>query len=214
MMIAQRVARLAATAAAFASLSALGACANAGQLGNILGGVLSPAATGMQVSATVQSVNTQSQAINMQQSNGQNIAVLYDSRTRVIYDNQLYPVTSLEYGDQVLAHLLDQGNNSYYTDSVYVTQPVNGSATNYPTTSYPNSNSANVQALQGTVRSVDYNNGQFNIDSGNGVLLTVSMPYRANSQDQNRFNSLRVGDFVRFSGVFLNNSRVELRQFN
>jgi hypothetical protein len=29
----------------------------------------------------------------------------------------------------------------------------------------------------------------------------------------NRFNNLRIGDFVRFYGVFLNNNRVELRNF-
>jgi hypothetical protein len=202
MMIAQRVMRITTGTAAFAIL---GACAQTGQLGNILGGVLAPQP--MQISATVQGVNTQSQSISMTQSNGQVVSVAYDNRTKVVYQNQLYPVTSLEYGDQVVARLQDQGNNSYYTDSVYVTQPVNGS----PSTS-PNS-SANVQSLSGRVQSIDYNYGTFNIDSGNGVTLTVSMPYRPSSQDQNRFNSLRVGDFVRFYGVFLNNSRVELRQF-
>jgi hypothetical protein len=203
-MIAQRVIRIV-TGAAVAA--ALGACANTGQLGNILGGVLSPSASGMQVAATVQSVDTRSQAINLTQSNGQNVSVLYDNRTKVVYQNSLYPVTSLEYGDQVQAHILDQGNNSYYTDSVYVTQPVNGN-----TSSYPNGN-ANVQSLSGRVQSVDYSNGLFTVDGGNGVQLTVSMPYRATSQDQNRFNSLRAGDFVRFYGVYLNNSRVELRNF-
>jgi hypothetical protein len=43
--------------------------------------------------------------------------------------------------------------------------------------------------------------------------MTVSMPYRANSTDANKFNNLRIGDYVRFSGVYLNNSLVELRQF-
>jgi hypothetical protein len=205
-MIAQRVIRIATGAASFAIL---GACANTGQLGNILGGVLSPSASGMQVAATVQSVDTRSQAIYLTQSNGQNVSLSYDNRTKVIYQNSLYPVTSLESGDQVQAHILDQGNNSYYTDSVYVTQPVNAN-----NSSYPNGNAnANVQSLSGRVLSVDSGNGVFTIDGGNGVRLTVSMPYRANSQDQNRFSSLRVGDFVRFYGVFLNNSRVELRQF-
>jgi hypothetical protein len=210
-MIAQRVIRITTTTAALAALATLGACAQAGGLGNILGGVLAPQ-NGTQVSATIQSVDTRSQVINLQQSNGQNASIYYDNRTKVLYQNQLYPVTSLEYGDQVMAHILDQGNNTYYTDSVYVTQPVNGGGSTYPSNTYPNTTS--VQSLQGTVRQVDFNAGQFTIDSGNGVTLTVSMPYRASSQDQNRFNNLRVGNYVRFNGVFLNNTRVELRQFN
>ena len=215
-MFAQRVRRIATAGAAFASLAALGACAS-NPLGNVLGGVLSPAANGTQVSATIQSVDTRSQVINLTQPNGQYVSAYYDGRTQVIYQNQLYPVTSLEYGDQVLAHLLNQGNNSYYADTVYVTQPVNGNTSRYPNGSasrYPSSNgSANVQSLSGRVQSIDFNNGLFTVDGGNGMRLTVSMPYRANSQDQNRFNNLRVGDYVRFSGVFVNNSRVELRQF-
>lgn len=206
-MIAQRVTRITIAAA---GMLALGACGQTGQLGNILGGVLAPQNNGMQLSATIQSVDTRAQTINLTQSNGQYVSVRYDNRTQVLYQNQIYPVTSLEYGDQVMAHILDQGNNSYYADSVYVTQPVSGNTTTNGT--YPNSNT-NVQSLSGRVQSIDYNYGTFTIDSGNGVYLTVSMPYRPSSQDQNRFNNLRTGDFVRFYGVFLNNSRVELRQF-
>jgi hypothetical protein len=39
------------------------------------------------------------------------------------------------------------------------------------------------------------------------------MPYNPRQTDLNRFNNLRNGDFVRISGLMLNNSRVELRQF-
>lgn len=208
MMIAQRVMRAGVGTAALAASALLGGCAQTGGLGNILGGVLAPQP--MQVAATVQSVDTRAQAISMAQSNGQYVTANYDSRTRVVYQNQLYPVTSLEYGDQVLARLIDQGNNTYYTDSVYVTQAVNGNRSVYGGST---SSDANVQSLSGRVQSIDYNYGTFTVDSGNGVYLTVAMPYRPSSQDQNRFNNLRVGDYVRFYGVFLNSSRVELRQF-
>jgi hypothetical protein len=202
MKAAQRI--LALTAIATAS-----ACANSGGLGNILGGVLGTQPA--QVGATVQSVDTRNQLISLAQSNGQALGVSYDSRTKVVFQNQLYPVTSLEYGDQVVARLQDNGNNGYYTDSIYVTQPVNGSATNGTTTN--GTAPANVQSLQGTVQRIDRNTGLFVVDAGGGAQLTVSLPYRANSADVNRFNSLRVGDYVRFGGVYLNNNRVELRQF-
>jgi hypothetical protein len=204
MMIAQRVAR---AVAATAVLSAMAACTQAGTLGNILGGVLAPS-NAMQLSGTVQGVDTRSQVVSIAQSGGQTVAVNYDNRTKVVYQNQLYSITSLEYGDQVQARLTDQGNNTYYADSIFVTQPVNGS-TNGGTIN----NGTNVQTLQGTVRSVDRSNGWFTIDASGGVALTVTLPYNASSQDVNRFNALRNGDFVRFYGVFLNNNRVELRQF-
>lgn len=200
MKAAQRIIGMAVIAAATATATA---CANSGGLGNILGGVLGTQPT--QVGATVQSVDTRGQVITVSQSNGQTIPLYYDGRTKVIYQNQLYPVTSLEYGDQVVARLQDNGSNGYYTDSIYVSQPVNRSTTG--------TTPSNVQALQGTVQRIDRNSGSFVIDAGGGAQLTVALQYRANSTDVNRFNSLRVGDYVRFGGVYLNNNRVELRQF-
>jgi hypothetical protein len=50
------------------------------------------------------------------------------------------------------------------------------------------------------------------MDVGNATL-TVTLPYNPRRVDVDRFNNLRPGDYVRLYGVFLNNSRVELRQF-
>jgi hypothetical protein len=207
MMLAQRVAGITRVVAAAAVLGTAAACGNTGGLGNILGGVLAPQP--LSVGGTVQGVDAQRRQINLTQSNGQAVTVLYDDRTKVVYQNQLYAVTSLEYGDQIGARLQEQSNNTYYADSIWVTQPVNNSTSG----TMPNSTTANVQSLQGTVRQIDRNAGSFTIDANSGVQLIVTLPYRANSQDVNRFNNLRVGDFVRFYGVFVNNQRVELRQF-
>ena len=49
--------------------------------------------------------------------------------------------------------------------------------------------------------------------SNSNVVLTVTMPYNPSRADQQRFQNLRNGDNVRFTGVYLNNTRVELRQF-
>jgi hypothetical protein len=69
-----------------------------------------------------------------------------------------------------------------------------------------------VRALQGTVREIDQRNGMFSLQTGSGTVV-VSLPYNVSRADQQRFQSLRPGDAVRFQGVFLNNTRVELRQF-
>jgi NADH:ubiquinone oxidoreductase subunit B-like Fe-S oxidoreductase len=63
------------------------------------------------------------------------------------------------------------------------------------------------------VRQIDQQNGLFTMDVGTGTRVTVSMPYSASRNDVNRFQNLRSGDVIRIAGVFLNNTRVELRQF-
>jgi Cu/Ag efflux protein CusF len=181
------------------------ACANSGGIGDILGGVLGG---GQQQAAEAQGairgVDSRAQQISLQLTNGQTVALGYDNQTKVVYQNQLYAVSNLESGDQVVARVRDVGNGTYYTDSIYVTQSV--------TSGSGSPSGGNVQSLQGTVRQIDRTNGLFTLDAGN-VLLTVSMPYGASQADVRRFQNLRQNETVRFYGVFLNNTRVELRQF-
>jgi hypothetical protein len=195
----QRIQRGAAVALMAASL---GACAG-NSLGNVLGSVLGGGAQSGQVSGTIRSVDTRSQQIAIRQSNGQTVPVSYDNQTQVVFQNQNYSPTALENGDQVTARVQANGNN-YYTDYVQVDQSVRGTG---------GGTSSNVQAVQGTVRQIDRANGLFTVDVANYGTLSVSLPYNLSSTDINRFNSLRSGDFVRFYGTFLSNSRVELRQF-
>ena len=201
MTVLQRAGR---TTAAAIALVAMSACANSG-LGNILGSVLGGGG-GNELAGTVQGVDTRNQQIGITQTNGQTVGVRYDNQTRVIYQNQNYPVSALENGDQVVARIQDQGNGNYYTDSIQVTQSAQNSGR-------AGTGSGNVQSFQGTVRQVDIQNGLFTVDAGTGYILTVSMPYNPTRSDLNRFQSLRQGDVVRFYGVYLNNTRIELRQF-
>ena len=206
-----RVARHVAAGLALIAFSTVTSCSGSSGLGNVLGSVLG-AGTGQanQVSGTVASVDTRNQQIVLQQSNGQNVALLFDQQTQVTYQNQSYAVTSLERGDQITARIQSTNNGGYYTDLVQVDRPVAGSVTGSSGTV---NGSSNVQALQGVVRQLDRQNGLFAMDASSGVTITVSLPYNASRADVDRFQNLRVGDQVRFYGVFLNNSRVELRQF-
>ena len=187
---------------------ATGACSNAGNLGNILGSVLGGQTAGAnnQVSGVVRGVDTRNQQIGLQLSNGQTVGIQYDNNTQVVYNNQRYNVTSLDQGDQVTARI-QQNGNAYYTDLVQVDAPVQG-ANSTGTTS-----NTNVQSITGTVRQLDPQNGLFTLNTNNYGTLTVSLPYNVSRADQSRFQSLRSGDAVRLYGVFLNNQRVELRQF-
>ena len=184
-------------------IAATGACSSG--LGNVLGSVLGGGGQQQQsgqLTGTIRAVNANNQQITIQQSNGQSVAVSYDNQTQVVYQNQRYSVSSLEYGDRVTASVR-QARNGYYTDYVQVDQSVSTTGTG---------SSGSVQSIQVNVRQVDSRNGLFTVESNNGVL-TVSLPYNPRSADVDRFQRLRQGEYVRFYGVFLNNSRVELRQF-
>jgi len=201
MTITQRIQRLTAAAVIVASA---GACAG-NSLGNILGGVLGGGSGSQsgQLSGTIRGLDTRSQQIAIQESNGQTVPVYYDNQTQVVYQNQNYSPTALQNGDRVTARIQANGNN-YYTDYVQVDQSVNGTG----------SGSSNLQMLQGTVRQIDRQNGWFTVDADTYKKLTVTVPYNVSSNDINRFRSLRSGDFVRFYGQYTNSGQVQLRQFN
>ena len=204
------ISRTAAASVSLLMLASAGACSQLGGLGNVLGGMGQPQAS--QVSGTVQGVDTRNQQIMLQQQNGQSVTLLFDAQTQVTYQNRNYAVTNLERGDQVTARIQATQNGGYYTDLVQVDQSVSGSSgTVYG--SNGSSGSGTVQSLQGTVRQVDRSNGLFTLDIGNYNVLTVSLPHNTSQAHQNRFQSLRAGDQLRLYGMFLNNSRVELRRF-
>ena len=197
--------RMRRSAACTLALVTLGGCQQAGQLGSVLGSVLGgqQGGGGSQVSGTVRQVDTRNQQIALQQSNGQTVALAYDNSTKVVFENREYAVSNLDPGDQVTARVQSTQGGGYYTDLVQVDRSATSSSTS----------NSQVQNLQGSVRRVDVQNGWFEINANNNVVLTVSMPYNSSRTDLQRFQGLRNGDVVRFTGVYLNNSRVELRQF-
>ena len=191
-------------ARAATALSVVVATSACGSLGNVLGGVLGGGGQAGQVSGYIQGVDTRNQQIAVQQSDGQTVVLSYDNQTSVVYQNQNYPVTALERGDLVTARVQSTTNGAYYTDLVQVDQSVSSSG---------GGASGSVQSLQGTVRQIDRTNGLFSLEAGSGVTLVVSLPYNVRQADLSRFQNLRTGEYVRIYGVFLNNTRVELRQF-
>jgi hypothetical protein len=194
-----------ARSAVVALLVVASACSGAGGLGNVLGSVLGQGQQqqGGQVTGYIQSVDTRSQQVYLQQQNGQTLALGYDNNTQVVYQNQRYNVTNLERGDQVTARVQSMNNGGYYTDYVQVDQSA----------STGGGNGQNLQTLQGTVRQVDQNNGLFTIDLQNGSRVTVQLASQVGRADIARFRALRSGEYARFYGVYLSQSRAELRQF-
>lgn len=195
-------------------LASTAACSGAGALGSVLGSVLGGGQGGQrqqgsQLTGFINGVNTRNQQIGIQQQNGQTVAIAYDQNTQVSYQNQNYPVTALENGDQVTLRVRQLQNGGYYTDLIRVDQSVSGN-NGQGGAVYQ---SGNVQSLEGNVRSVNRTQGFFTMSMQNGSQVTVTLPSQVGRNDVSRFNALRSGDYVRFYGVVTGNSRVELRQF-
>ncbi|HSL69853.1 MAG TPA: hypothetical protein VK864_06395 [Longimicrobiales bacterium] len=180
-------------------LTTTAACS--GGLGNVFDGVFN--APGEQRSGTVQGVDTRSQTLFIRESDGTIRALQYDNRTRVVYQNQTYAVSSLERGDEVTARVQDTGNDTWYTDYVQVNSSASGGA-----------GGGTLYTLTGTVRQIDTYNGWFIIETQNSGRITISLPYNPRSADVTRFRGLRTGDRVSVQAVYLNPTRYELRQFN
>jgi hypothetical protein len=196
-----KLSRLGSSALLAASLAA---CSSTGGLGSILGGVLGGlgGGTGNQVQGSVQTVDTRNLQVVITQSNGQQIALSYDNATNVVFNNQNYPITSLERGDQVTARVQQLQNGSYYTDLIQVDQSVSGTGGLGSSVSF-----------EGTVRQVNVQSGWFTMDTNNSGRITVSIPYNTRANDVTRFQNLRVGDYVRLYGSVVSSGQVQLVQF-
>lgn len=195
---------------------AITGCSQLGSLGNVLGGVLSPGTgSGSEVYGMVRGVDTQRQIIQIQTQNGQVGNVYFDQNTQVVYQNQRYPVTALEQGDQIGLRIQQGQNGQYYTDYITVTQSVqenNGGGYNNNTGGVYNGGGTGYTRAEGRVTWVDTQRGQFAL-STNGGTLTVVMPYQSNSTDASRFRNLRQNDYVRVEGQLVANGRMELSRF-
>lgn len=109
---------------AAASLVLLSGCSNLGSIGNVLGSVLG----GMggqqqqqqQIDAEIQQVDANNGRIYVRTQDGQQGQVRVDNNTMVVYNNQRYPVTSLERGDVVRIQLQQTQNNEMYAARIDV----------------------------------------------------------------------------------------------
>jgi|GEM_PF-363921 len=201
---------------------AITGCSQLGGLENVLGGVLGPqagSANASEVYGVVRGVDTQRQLIQIQTQNGQTGNIYFDQNTRVVYQNQQYPVTALEQGDQIGLRLQQGQNGQYYTDYITVTQSVqetNGGYNNNTNNGGYNNGgygttTGNTQ-VEGRVSWVDAQRGQFGLTTSQGNL-TVVMPYQTAAAEANRFRNLRNNEYVRVQGRLVANGRLELTRF-
>jgi hypothetical protein len=198
----QRWGRVFLVAAALATTG----CAQAGALGDILGGGSPQGERLLQGDVTV--VDANRQFLQVRATNGQTANVRFDSRTQVVYQQRTYPVTALEPGDQISMRLAETQQGELYTDQILVTrsiQEIRGTTTAGPARQY--------MQVEGYVGQVDTQRGLFELRSQGGGTLVVSLPYNTSAANVSRFQQLRSNQFVRVGGYLIANDRLELADF-
>ena len=190
-------------------------CSQLGTLGNVLGGVMQPGAGSgsAQVAGTVRYVDTQRGMLQITTQQGQTGNVYFDNRTQVVYQQQSYPVTALEQGDEVQMQLQQDQQGNYYTNYIMVVRSVRDSGGYNNSGSYGGNNTNNnlVQA-EGRVGWIDYQRGQFSLVTNRGTY-TVMMPYNSSAADANQFRNLRQNSYVRVQGQLVSNNQLQLTRF-
>jgi len=196
---------------------AITGCSQLGTLGNVLGGVIQPGAGSgsAQIAGTVRYVDTQRQMLQVTTTNGQTGNVYFDNRTQVVYQQQNYPVTALEQGDEVQMQLQQDQQGNYYTNYIMVTRSstnsggYNTSNGGYNTGGY---NNGGVTQAEGRVGWIDYQRGQFQLVTS-GRTYTVMMSNNVAASDVNQFRSLRQNAYVRVQGQLVGSNQIQLTRF-
>ena len=187
----------------------LGGCAGGGlgTLGEVLGGVLTPAGgAGQQgqVRVEIQGVDTQRQTIDVRTEDGQSGSVLFDQNTVVVYRQEQYSPAALERGDIAVMQVQQIDQSRIYASRIDVEQSVqerSGETTDQ-----------RLQRVTGRIVQIDHNRGYFDLQTQQGTV-TVFLPADAGPANVEYFRRLRTGSSVTVEGYLASGNRLELYRF-
>jgi hypothetical protein len=160
--------------------------------------------------AEVERLDTSSREIHLRPNNSRTRVVGYSTDARVMYRGREYPVTQLEGGDIVAMQLRQDSRGNSYTDLIRVQESIRDRDQSRGDTSRPGTG---IQTIDGRVEQVDFQRSSFEMRDQSRARLLVSLPYNARRSDVDHFRALRVGDYVRAEGRFLDRERFELDGF-
>jgi hypothetical protein len=156
--------------------------------------------------AEVERVDSSSREIHLRENNGRTSTVGYDASTRIIYGGREYSVNQLEAGDIVAVELKRGLLGKSYANLIRVQENVrdrDGIARR----------GTGIQTVDGRVEQVDSQRTSFEMRGQSRDRIFVSLPYNARRSDVDRVRALRVGEYVRVEGRFLDRDRFELENF-
>lgn len=163
-----------------------------------------------EIVATVEQVNTASREIHLRPNDSRTRVVGYSADARVLYRGREYPVSQLEAGDIVAMELRQDSRGNSYTDLIRVQENIRDRDQSRGGTIRPGTG---IQTVDGRVEQVDFQRSSFEIRDQSRERVLVSLPYNARRSDVDHFRALRVGDYVKVEGRFLDRERFELENF-
>jgi len=160
--------------------------------------------------ATVERINIGSREIDLRPNDGRTRVVGYSTDTRVMYRGREYPVTQLEAGDVVAMQLKQDSRGNSYTDLIRVQESIRDRDQSRGDTSRPRTG---IQTVDGRVEWVDVRRNSFEMRDQSRERVIVALRDNARRSDVDHFRALRVGDYVKVEGRFLDRERFELENF-
>lgn len=163
-----------------------------------------------EIFAEIDRVDTVSRQLYLRPDNSRDRVVGYSADARVLYRGQEYSVAQLESGDRVSMQLKQDSRGNFSTDLIRVQESIQDRSQSRGGAAAPGSG---IQTLDGRVEQLDFQRRSFEIRDLSRERVIVSLPSNAQRSDEDRFRSLRAGDYVRFEGRFLDRQRFELAAF-
>ena len=163
-----------------------------------------------EIVATVEQVNTASREIHLRPNDSRTRVVGYSADARVLYRGREYSVTQLEAGDVVAMQLTQDSRGNSYTDLIRVQENIRDRDQSRGGIIRPGTG---IQTVDGRVEQVDFQRSSFEIREQSRGRVLVSLPYNARRSDVDHLRALRVGDYVKVEGRFLDRERFELENF-
>ena len=160
--------------------------------------------------AEVDRLDTSSREIHLRPNNSRTRVVGYSTDALVLYRGREYPVSQLEAGDIVAMQLKQDSRGNSYTDLIRVQESIRDRDQSQGGIIRPGTGS---QTVDGRVEQLDFQRSAFEIRDQSRTRVLVSLPYNARRSDVDHFRALRVGDYVKVEGRFLDRERFELENF-
>ena len=160
--------------------------------------------------AEVERLDTSSREIHLRPNNSRTRVVGYSTDARVLYRGREYPVSQLEAGDIVAMQLKQDSRGNSYTDLIRVQESIRDRDQSRGGIIRPGTGS---QTVDGRVEQLDFQRSAFEIRDQSRARVLVSLPYDARRSDVDHFRALRVGDYVKVEGRFVDRERFELENF-
>ena len=160
--------------------------------------------------AEVDRLDSSSREIHLRPNNSRTRVVGYSTDARVLYRGREYPVSQLEAGDVVAMQLKQDSRGNSYTDLIRVQESIRDRNQSQGGIIRPGTGS---QTVDGRVEQLDFQRSAFEIRDQSRARVLVSLPYNARRSDVDHFRALRVGDYVKVEGRFVDRERFELENF-